>query len=171
MSQQARNWTWLVDGQEIRSPMCQMRDSAPSTDEITKTLIVSGGEDTIDMVVFLIQALWETEHKHMGSGACGHRGLHVVQSQKQPSTKSKVHHAHRLEQTLSLSKNSMGQIETLRPGLVLTLCIFNPAKAKFDPENDPFTFIFADIARAHPSVPPPELIKPRTKHSTCSSLF
>ena len=94
----------------------------------------------------------------MGSGACGHRGLHVVQSQKQSSTKSKVHHAHRLKQTLSLSKNSMGQIETLRPGLVLTLCIFDPVRAKFDPENDPFTFIFADIVKAYPSVPPPELM-------------
>ena len=52
---------WLPDGQEIRSTICQMRDSAPRTDEITKTLIVAGGQDLIDMAVSLIQALkqWE----------------------------------------------------------------------------------------------------------------
>ena len=38
-----------------------MRDSAPSTDDITKTLIVAGGEDTIDMRAFIIQNLWETD--------------------------------------------------------------------------------------------------------------
>ena len=38
---------WLPDGQEIRATTCQMRDSAPSTDEITKTLIVASGEDAI----------------------------------------------------------------------------------------------------------------------------
>ena len=43
---------WLPDGQEIRS-----------TDEITKALIVAGGEDTIEMTVSLIQALWEMEYK------------------------------------------------------------------------------------------------------------
>ena len=47
-----------------RSTMCQIRDSAASTDEITKTLIVAGGEDTIDIAVSLIQALWELEYKH-----------------------------------------------------------------------------------------------------------
>ena len=30
---------WLPDGQEISSTRCQMRDSVPSTDEITKTLL------------------------------------------------------------------------------------------------------------------------------------
>ena len=34
-----------------------------STDEITKTLIVAGGEDTIDMAVSLIQTLWDMEYK------------------------------------------------------------------------------------------------------------
>lgn len=43
-----------------------MRDSAPSTDEITKTLIVAGGEDTIDKAVSLIQALWNV------NGLCCH---------------------------------------------------------------------------------------------------
>ena len=38
---------WLPDVQEIR----QMRDSAPSTDEITKTLIIAGGEDSLDTAV------------------------------------------------------------------------------------------------------------------------
>ena len=54
---------WLPDGQEIRSTICQMRDSAPSTDEITKTLIVAGGEDAMDTAVSLIQTLWELEYK------------------------------------------------------------------------------------------------------------
>ena len=54
---------WLPDDLEIRSTTCQMRDSAPNTDEITKTLIVAGGEDTIDMAVSLIQAPWEMEYK------------------------------------------------------------------------------------------------------------
>ena len=54
---------WLPDGQEIRSTICQMRDSAPSTDEITKTLIVAGGEDSLDAVVSLIQILLESEYK------------------------------------------------------------------------------------------------------------
>ena len=40
-----------------------MRDSVPSTDEITKTLIVAGGEDTMDMAVSLIQTLWETDYR------------------------------------------------------------------------------------------------------------
>lgn len=47
-----------------------MRDSAPSTDEITKTLIVVGGDDTIDKLVSLIQALWKTEYKKMGNCGC-----------------------------------------------------------------------------------------------------
>ena len=55
---------WLPDGQEIRSTICQMRDSAPSMDEITRTLIVAGGEDSLDTVVSLIQILWESEYKN-----------------------------------------------------------------------------------------------------------
>ena len=56
---------WLPDGhQEIRSTICQMRDSPPSTDEITRTLIVAGGEDSLDTVVSLIQILWESEYKN-----------------------------------------------------------------------------------------------------------
>ena len=34
--------TWFPDGQEISSTRCQMRDSVPSTDEITKTLFSRG---------------------------------------------------------------------------------------------------------------------------------
>ena len=41
-----------------------MRDSAPSTDEITRTLIVAGGEDSLDTVVSLIQILWDSEYKN-----------------------------------------------------------------------------------------------------------
>ena len=54
---------WLPDGQEIRSTICQMRDSAPSTDEITKTLIVAGGEDAMDTAVSLIQMFWELDYE------------------------------------------------------------------------------------------------------------
>ena len=46
----------------------------------------------------------------------------------------------------------------LGPILVLTLCIEDAVSAKFKPEDDPFTSIFADIAKAYPSVPRPELI-------------
>ena len=42
---------------------CHMRDSATSTDEITKTLIVAGCEDAIDTAVSLIQTFWELEYK------------------------------------------------------------------------------------------------------------
>ena len=55
---------WLPNGQEIRSTICQMRDSAQSTDEITKTLIIAGGEDSLDTAVSLIQILWESEYKN-----------------------------------------------------------------------------------------------------------
>ena len=41
-----------------------MRHSAPSTDDITRTLIVAGGEDSLDTVVSLIQILWEPEYKN-----------------------------------------------------------------------------------------------------------
>ena len=57
---------WLPDGQEIRSTMCQMRDSAPRTDEITKTLIIAGGEDAMETAVSLIQTLWELRVQELG---------------------------------------------------------------------------------------------------------
>ena len=55
---------WLPDGQEIRPTICQVRDSAPSTDEITRTLTVAGREDSLDTGVSLIQQLWESEYKN-----------------------------------------------------------------------------------------------------------
>ena len=64
MSQRITKLAWLPDGQEIRSTICQMRGSATSTDEITKTLIVAGGEDAMDTAVSLIQTLWELEYKN-----------------------------------------------------------------------------------------------------------
>jgi len=60
----------LPDGQEIRSTICQMRDSASSTDEITRTLIVAGGEDSLDTEVSLIQIRWESEFKKLGEEYC-----------------------------------------------------------------------------------------------------
>ena len=63
---------WLPDGQEIKSTICQMRDSAPSTDEITKTLIVAGGEDAMDTAVSLIQILWELNTRN------GNRSLQTL---------------------------------------------------------------------------------------------
>jgi len=55
---------WLPDGQEIRSTICHVRDSAPSTDEITRTLRVAGRENSLDTVVSLTQQLWESEYKN-----------------------------------------------------------------------------------------------------------
>ena len=136
-----------------------------------KSPIVSGGEDTIDMVVFLIQALWETEYKQWEVVAADIEVYMLYKGKRNLPQKQRFIMliafglrvvvkivARRVKQTLSLSNNSMGQIETLRPGLVLTLCIFDPVRAKFNPEDDPFTFIFADIAKAYPSVPRPELM-------------
>ena len=57
---------WLPDGQEIRSTICQMRDSAPSTDEITRTLIIARGEDSLDAATMGvgIQELGEKHSRH-----------------------------------------------------------------------------------------------------------
>ena len=41
---------------------------------------------------------------------------------------------------------------------MLTLCIEDAVRAKFSPGDDPFTSIFADIAKGYPSVPRPELM-------------
>ena len=46
----------------------------------------------------------------------------------------------------------------LGPVLVLPLCIEDAVKIKFNPEYDPFAFVFADIAKAYPSVPRLELM-------------
>ena len=46
----------------------------------------------------------------------------------------------------------------LGPVLVLTLCIEDAVKIKFNPECDAFAFVFADIAKAYLSVPRPELM-------------
>ena len=46
----------------------------------------------------------------------------------------------------------------LGPILVLTLCIEDAVRAKFNLEDDLFTSFFADIAKAYPSVPRPKLI-------------
>ena len=42
--------------------------------------------------------------------------------------------------------------------LALTLCIEDVVKIKFNPEYDPFAFVVADISKAYPSVPRPELV-------------
>ena len=57
---------WLPDGQEIRSTICQMRDSAPSTDEITKTLIIAGGEDSLDTNTLGVRI------QKLGANCCRH---------------------------------------------------------------------------------------------------
>ena len=46
----------------------------------------------------------------------------------------------------------------LGPVLVLTLCIEDAVKIKFNPEYDPLACVLADIAKAYPSVPRPELM-------------
>ena len=46
----------------------------------------------------------------------------------------------------------------LGPVLVLTLCIEDAVRITFNPENDPFTCVFADMAKAYLSVPRPEFM-------------
>ena len=155
---------WLPDGQEIRSTICQMRDSAPSTDEITKTLIVAGGEDSLDTVVSLIQILWESEYKDWEKNVAdievsmlykgkGPRslpqnqrfivfisfGLRVV---ARIVARRLTSHA---EANLLIVKEQYGfrsKHSVLGPVLVLTVCIEDAVKIKFNPEYDPFACVF-----------------------------
>ena len=165
---------------EIRSTICPMRDSAPSTDEITKTLIVAGGEDSLDTVVSLIQILWESEYKiweknvadievcmlYKGKGPRNlpqnqrfimliSFGLRVV---ARIVAKRLTSHA---ENNLLIVQEQYGirsKHSVLGPVLVLTSCIEDAVKINFNPEYDPFACVFADIAKAYPSVPRPELM-------------
>ena len=171
---------WLPDGQEIRSTICQMRDSAPSTDEITRTLIVAGGEDSLDTVVSLIQILWESEYKNWEKNIAdievcmlykGKGPRNLPQNQRfimlisfglrvvaRIVAKRLTSHA---ENNLLIVKEQYGfrsKHSVLGPVLVLTLCIEDAVKIKFNPEHDPFACVFADIAKAYPSVPRPELM-------------
>ena len=162
---------WLPDGQEIRSTICQMRDSAPSTDEITKTLIIAGGEDSLDTVVSLIQILWESEYKDWEKNVAdivykgkGPRNLPQNQSfimlisfglrvVARIVARRLTSHA---EANLLIVKEQYGfrsKHSVLGPVLVLTLCVEDAVKIKFNPEYDPFACVFADIAKAYPSVP------------------
>ena len=171
---------WLPDDQEIRSTICQMRDSAPSTDEIMKTLIIAGGEDSLDTAVSLIQIRWESEYKnweqivadievcmlYKGKGprnltqnqlvvmliSVGQRVVARIFARRLTS------HA---ESSLLIVDEQYGfrsKHSVLGPVLVLTLCIEDAVKIKFNPESDPFACVFADIAKAYPSVPRPELM-------------
>ena len=184
---------WLPDGQEIRSTICQMRDSAPSTDEITKTLIIAGGEDSLDTAVSLIQILWESEYKnweqivadievcmlYKGKGPRNlpqnqrfimliSFGLRVV---ARIVARRLTSHA---ESNLLIVDEQYGfrsKHSDLGPVLVLTLCIEDAVKIKFNPEYDPFACVFADIAKAYPSVPRPELMAVLKKSCVPSKLL
>ena len=63
---------WLPDGQEIRSTICQMRDSAPSTDEITKTLIAAGGRRRNGYSRILDSNALGVRIQEMGTSGCRH---------------------------------------------------------------------------------------------------
>ena len=161
---------WLPDGQEIRSTICQMRDPAPSTDEITRTLIIAGGEDSLDTVVSLIQQLWESEYKNWEKNKAdievcmlykGKGPRNLPQNQRfivlisfglrvvaRIVAKRLTSHAENnllivQEQYRFRSKHSV-----LGPVLVLTLCIEDAVEIKFNPEYDPFACVFADIVKA-----------------------
>ena len=105
-----------------------MRDSAPSTDDITKALIVAGGEDTIDMSAFIIQNLWETDCRQWDfavsdSEVC----MLYIGSRKLPQIAfvARLLTRHREENSL-IDKEQYGfrSIHSvLGPILVLTLCI------------------------------------------------
>ena len=59
----------------------------------------------------------------------------------------------------------------LGPVLVLTLCIEDAVKIKFNSECAPFACVFADIAKAYPSVPRPELMDVLKKSGVSSKLL
>ena len=172
---------WLPDGQEIRSTICQMRDSAPSTDEITKTLILAGGEDSLDTLVSLIQKLWKSEYKNWEKNIAdievcmlykGKGPRNLPQNQRFVMLISfglrvvarivaKRLTSHAENNLLLIVKEQYGfrsKHSVLGSILVLTLCIEDAVKIKFNPEHDPFACVFADIAKAYPSVPRPELM-------------
>ena len=157
-----------------------MRDSAPSTDEITRTLIVAGGEYSLDTVVSLIPILWESEYKNWEKNVAdievcmlykGKGPRNLPQNQRfimlisfglrvvaRIVAKRLSSHA---ENNLLIVEEQYGfrsKHSVLEPVLVLTLCIEDAVKIKFNPESDPFACVFADIAKAYPSVPRPELM-------------
>ena len=163
----------LPDGQEIRSTTRQMRDSAP-------TLIVAGGEDSLDTVVTLIQILWESEYKDWEKNVAdievcmlykGKGPRNLPQNQRfimlisfglkvvaRIVARRLTSHA---EAKMLIVKEQYGfrsKHSVLSPVLVLTLCIEDAVKIKFNPEYDPFACVFADIAKAYPSVPRPGLM-------------
>ena len=166
-----------------------MRDSAPSTDEITKTLIIAGGENSLDTAVSLIQILWESEYKnweqivadievcmlYKGKGPRNlpqnqrfimliSFGLRVV---ARIAARRLTSHA---EANLLIVDEQNGfrlKHSVLGPVLVLTLCIEDAVKIKINPEYDPFACVFADIAKAYPSVPSKLCKHHQRSHGTC----
>ena len=157
-----------------------MRDSAPSTDDITKTLIVAGGEDTIDMRVFIIQNLWETDCRQWDlavsdSEVCmlykGKGSRKLPQNQRfimlitfglrvKAKIVARLLTRHREENSLIVKEQygfrSMHSV--LGPILVLIFYIEDAVRAKFSPGDDHFTSIFAHLAKGYPNVPRPELM-------------
>ena len=59
----------------------------------------------------------------------------------------------------------------LGPVWALTSCIEDAVKIKFNPEKVPFACVFADIAKAYPSVPRPELMDVLKKSGVPSELL
>ena len=158
---------------QIGSTICQMPDLAPSTDEITKTLIVAGGEDAMDLTVSLIQTLVETDHKPWeeavsnievcmlykgkGSGRLPQNqcfimliafGLRVI-----AKTAARRLTRHAEENALVVNEQQGFRSKHSVLGPVLTLCIEDAVRAKVNPADDLFTSIVADIAKAYPRFP------------------
>ena len=145
-----------------------------------KMLIIAGGEDSLDTAVSLIQVHWESEYKnweqivadievcmlYKGKGPRNLRqnqrfimlisfGLRVV---ARIVARRLTSHAEANLLIVDEQHGFRSKHSVLGPVLVLTLCIEDAVKIKFNPEYDPFACVFPDIAKAYPSVPRPELM-------------
>ena len=162
--------------------VCQIRDSAPSTDDITKTLIISGGEDALDNAVSLIQILWELEYENWEQFMLykGKSPRNLPQNQRfimlisfglrvvaKIVAKKLTNHAESNSLIVEEQYGFRSKHSVLGPVLVFTLCIEDAVKIKFNPEHDPFACVFADIAKAYPSVLRPELVDACVEKITC----
>ena len=93
------------------------------------------------------------------SGWTGFRDILITAAEKVIGRGKQPSHAEANSLIVKEQYGFRSKHSVLGPVLVLiTLCIEDAVRAKFNPENDPFTCIFADIAKAYPSVPRPELM-------------
>ena len=146
-----------------------MSDSAPSTDEMKKTLLVVGGEDSFDTAVSLIQKLWKSEYKnweqivadievcmlYKGKGprnlpqnqrlimlvSFGLRVLARIVARRLTS------HAESNFLIVEEQYGCRSKDAVLGSVLVLTLCIEDAVKIKFNPEYDPLACVLLTLPR------------------------